>query len=123
MGLHAFVGQRRAVDQLHRAGDDRAQLRLKHFFGRRGQLHEFRRPVSAAPVHAVQHQAVQVDVQVGGLPEALDQRDRAAVERVGRFDISAGLPSQMACDHGVRHLQPKRQQLGLRGQQQAQRDG
>lgn len=37
------------------------------------------RPSLAVPVHAVQHQAGQMDVQVGRRPKALDQRDRAAV--------------------------------------------
>ena len=36
---------------------------LQRLVGRRGCFDEFRRTVGAAPVHAVQHQAVQVDVQ------------------------------------------------------------
>jgi hypothetical protein len=47
-------------------------------------------------VHAVQHQAVQVDVEVGGRAKALDQRDRAAVGLVG---LETGLPEQVARDH------------------------
>jgi len=39
--------------------------------------------IDAAAVHAVQHQAVQVDVEIGGRPEALDQRDGAALAFVG----------------------------------------
>jgi len=47
------------------------------------------RPAISAPVHAVQHQAVQVDVEkIGRRPKALDQRDRAAVGFVG---LEAGL--------------------------------
>ena len=95
------------------------QHRLQRFVGRRGYLHEFRRAFSAAAVHTVQHQAVQVDVQVGGRAEALDQRDRAAV---GLACFETRLPEQMARDHAVHDLQHGRHQLGLCGQQQAQGD-
>ena len=54
------------------------QHRLRRVIGRRGHFDEDRLTI-AAPIDAVQHQAVQVDVQVGGRPKALDQRDRAAV--------------------------------------------
>ena len=50
----------------------------------------------------------------------LDQRDRAAVGLVG---LQTGLPEQVARDHAVHRLQHGRHQLGLCGQQQAQRDG
>ncbi|WP_185752683.1 hypothetical protein [Pseudomonas fluorescens] len=36
---------------------------------------ETRQTISSAPVHAVQHQTGQMDVEVGGESEALDQRD------------------------------------------------
>ena len=49
----------------------------------------------------------------------LDQRDRAAV---GLIALETRLPEQVARDHAVHDLQHGRQQLGLRGQQQAQRD-
>ena len=49
----------------------------------------------------------------------LDQRDRAAV---GLVCPETGLPEQVAREHAVHDLQHGRQQLGLRGQQQAQRD-
>ena len=32
-----------------------------------------------APIHAVEHQTVQMDVQVGGRAESMDERDRAGV--------------------------------------------
>ena len=54
--------------------------------------------------------------QVGGRPKALDQRDRAAVGRVG---FETRLPEQVARDHAVHHLQHRSHQLGLCGQQQA----
>ena len=53
--------------------------RLQRFVGWLGTFDELRRPVNAAPVHAVQHQAVKVNVEVGRRAKALDQRDRAAV--------------------------------------------
>ena len=37
--------------------------------------------------------------------------------------LETDLPEQVALDHGVHHLQHGRHQLGLRGRQQAQRDG
>jgi len=63
----------------------------------------------AAPVHAVQHQAVQVGVEVGRRAKALDQRDRAAV---GLICLEPGLAEQMARDHAVHPLQHGRHQLG-----------
>ena len=50
----------------------------------------------------------------------LDQRDRAAV---GLVCLRACLFEQEPSDHAVHDLQHGRHQLGLRGQQQAQRDG
>jgi hypothetical protein len=58
-------------------------------------------------------------VEVGGGAKALDQRDGAAVGRVG---LETGLPQQVARDHAVHDLQRGRHQLGLCCQQQAQRD-
>ena len=43
------------------------------------RINEDRFSFGTAPVHAVQHQAVKVNIQVGGRAKALDQRDRAAV--------------------------------------------
>jgi hypothetical protein len=37
--------------------------------------------------------------------------------------IQPGAVQQMARDHALHHLQHRRDQLGLRGQQHAQRDG
>ena len=45
-------------EQTHRAGDDLVQHRLQRFIGWRRYRDEFRRAVCAAPVHAIQHQAV-----------------------------------------------------------------
>jgi hypothetical protein len=81
---------------------------------------ELRRPVNAAPVHAVQDQAVKMNVQVGGRAKALNQSDRTAVSLVG---LEPGLPEQVARADAVHHLQHKRHQLGLCSQQQAQGDG
>jgi hypothetical protein len=62
---------------------------------------------------------VQVDVQVGGRAEALDQRDGAAVTFVG---LEPGSLQQMAREHALHDLQHRRDQLGLRSQQHAQLD-
>jgi len=96
------------------------QHRLQRFIGWRRHFDELRHTVGTAPVHPVQHQAVHVNVEVGRRPKALDERDGAAVGLVGP---EAGLPQQVARDHAVHHLQHGRHQLGLCGQQQAQRDG
>ena len=45
--------------------DDLVQHRLQRIVGWRGYFYENRRAVGAAPVRAVQHQAVQVDVEIG----------------------------------------------------------
>ena len=107
-------------EQLHRAGDDLVQHRLQRLVGWLGNVDELRRPVNAAPVHAVQHQAMQVYVEIGRRAKALNQRDRTAVSLVG---LETGLVKQEARDHAVHHLQHGRHQLGLCGQQQAQGDG
>jgi hypothetical protein len=51
--------------------------------GGRAHLDEGRRAIGAAAIHAVQHQAVQVNVEVGRSAEALYQRDGATVAFVG----------------------------------------
>ena len=76
--------------------------------------------ISAAAVHTVQHQTMQVDVEVGRRAEALDQRDRAALTLAG---AQPDIGQQMARDHTLHPLQHRRDELGLRGQQHAQRDG
>jgi hypothetical protein len=73
------------------------QHRLQLVIGRRDYLDEFRRAVDTQSVHPVQHQAVQVNVQVGRGAEALDGRDRAAV---GPVALETRLPEQVARDHG-----------------------
>ena len=89
--------------------------------GRCIRLDEGRRAIGFAAVDAVQDQTVQVDVQVGGGPEALDRRDGAAVAVVVSDEPGSG--QQVPRDHNaLHHLQHRRDQLGLRGQQHAQRD-
>ena len=110
----------RRVSSLRRAGDDLVQHRLQRLIGWRGHLDEGRLGCGAAPIHAVQHQAVQMGVEVGRRAEALNQRDGAAVGNVG---LEPSLAEQVARDHAVHHLQHRSHQLGLCGQQQAQRDG
>ena len=92
---------------------------MQFFVGGRTRLDEAGRAVAVAAVHAVQHQTVQVDVQVGGRAEALDQGDRAALTFVA---LEPRVIQQMPLDHPLHHLQHRRDQLGLRGQQHAQRN-
>ena len=95
------------------------QQRNELVVGRCIRLDEGRRAIGAAAVHAVQHQTVQVDVEVGGRAEALDQGDRAALTLVA---LEPRVAQQVPFDHALHHLQHRRDQLGLRGQQHAQRD-
>lgn len=80
----------------HRGGDlgHRACAHARVVAHHRGQQHTrgdamrqagigAQRIAQAAAGHAVWHQAMQVDVQVGGRAEALDQRDSAAMALVG----------------------------------------
>ena len=59
-------------------------------------------------------------VEVGRRTEALDQRDGAAMAFVG---LELGTGQQMAREHALHHMQHRRDQLGLCGQQHAKRDG
>lgn len=64
-------------------------------------------------------QTLKVDVKVGRRAEALDQRHDATVSTVGLEPCAV---QQVACDNALYHLQHRRDELGLRGQQQTQRD-
>jgi hypothetical protein len=83
---------------------------VQRFVGRRGGVDELRHAVGAAPVHAVQDQAVKVNVQVGSRAKALNQSDRAAI---GFVRLEPSLAEQVPRDHAVHHLQHGRHQLGL----------
>jgi len=72
-----------------------------------GYFYEDRLTVGA-PVDAIEHQAVQVDVQVGGGTKSLDQRDRATVGLIG---LQPGLPEQEARNCAVHDLQHRCHQL------------
>ena len=74
-----FDQQPQTGEQTHRAGDDLVQHRLQRFIGWRRYRDVFRRAVGTLSGHAIQHQAVQVNVEIGRGPKALDQRDGAAV--------------------------------------------
>ena len=90
--------------------------------GGRTHLDEDWYAIGTAPANTVEHQAMQVDVEVGG-PEALDQHDGAAVAFVGPKSVSRlGAIQQMALQHALHPLHHPRDQLGLRSLQQAQRD-
>ena len=54
-----------AREQLHQPGDDGLQQRMQLVVGGRSRLDEGRRAIGGAAVHPVQHQTVQVDVEVG----------------------------------------------------------
>ena len=119
-GLAHFLDQHAAArEHLHQPGDDGLQQRVKFLAGGRTHLDEGLRAIDAAAVHAVQHQAVQVDVQAGSRAEALDQGDSATLTFVA---LEPRVVQQMPFNHQLQHLQHRRDQLGLRGQQHAQRN-
>jgi len=107
------------VSSLRQPGDDLVQHRLQRLVGWGGHFDEDRFAFGVAAVHAVQHQAVKANVEIGRRAKALDQRDRAAVSPLS---LQPGLIEQEARDGAVHHLQHGRHQLGLCGQQQTQRD-
>jgi hypothetical protein len=57
---HALTGE-----QLHQSGNAPVQHRLQRFVGWCRYFDELRRAVGTTPVHAVQHQAMQMNVEVG----------------------------------------------------------
>ncbi len=60
-----------------------------------------------------------MDIQIDGRAKALDERDRAGV---GCAAIQSGLLDEKCRDDPMHDLQHRREQLGMRGQQDAQRD-
>ena len=59
---HVFLRHPPAREHLHRLGDDRPQHRVQLVVGGRTDLDKGRHAIGAAPVHAVQHQAVRVEL-------------------------------------------------------------
>ena len=98
-----------ARQQLHQPRDDLVQQHLQFLVGWRGYFDKHRL-AARAPVHAVQHQAMEVNIEIGRRPKSLDQRDRAAV---GLKGLEASLIKQVARDHAVHDLQHRRYQHRL----------
>jgi hypothetical protein len=67
---HVFHQHAPAREQRHQPGDDGLQQRVQLVVGRGTRLDEGWHTVGATAVHAVQYQAMQVDVEVGGRAEA-----------------------------------------------------
>ncbi len=61
-----------AGEQLYHPLDDLMQYRLRRFIARLGQRDKLRLTVGAAPISTVEHQTVQVNIEVGGRSEVLD---------------------------------------------------
>jgi hypothetical protein len=85
------------------------QQRLQFLVGGRGYFDKHRLAVRA-PVHAVKHQAMEVNIEIGPIAKSLDQRDRAAIGFIG---LEAGLLEQVGRDHAVHNLQHRRHQQWL----------
>jgi len=91
------------------------QLRLQRFVGWRGGFDEFRSSIGTTPVHPVQHQAVQVNGNLG--PPTFDDYLKPLNAQVFRgagfghirkmFTLPVGLEAQMDADTGtLRYVQP-----------------
>jgi hypothetical protein len=120
VGLAHVLDQHAAAgEQLHQPGDQGLQQRMHLVVGGRAHFDELRHTIGTTSVHPVQQQAVQMFVEVGRRAKALDQRDRAAMAFVIVEPVSI---QQMARNHALHHLQHRRDQFGLSGQQHTQRD-
>jgi hypothetical protein len=108
-GLAHVLDQHAAArEHLHQPLDHGLQQCVRFFVGGRTGLNEAGRAVGVAAVHAVQHQAMQMDVQVGCRAKALDERDRAAL---AFFALEPRVVQQMPLDQALHHLQHRRDQL------------
>ena len=87
---------RRPTHRIHRR---KAAIEgLRRLVGWRRQVDELRLDVCAEPVHAVQHQAVKVNVETGCELKALDQLDRATLGLVGLYSrLLGGTVNQVGC--------------------------
>ena len=117
---HVLDQHASAREHHHEPGNDGLQQCVEILVGGRTRLDEAGRTVGVAAAHSVQHQTVQANAEVGGRAETLDQRDGAAVAIVGP---EPGIVQQRPRNHVLHHLQHRRDQLGMRAQQHAQRDG
>jgi len=70
-------------------------------------------------VDPIEHEAMQMDVEIGGRSEALDERDGAGV---GFGALESGLLDQKCGNDPVDDLQDGREQLRMCSEQQAKRD-
>ncbi len=108
------VDVKNPLEQLHQPVDDRAQQRMQFVVGGRARFEEGGRAIGAAAVNAVQHQAMEMYLEVGGGPQTLDLCGCAAMASV---NLETGAAQQLTRDDALYHLQHRRDQLGLRGQQ------
>lgn len=87
------------------------QQRVQLIVAGRMHLDEALRAIVTSPIHSAQRQAMQVGIELGGRPKALDQRDGTTVTVLGQ---NPGSRQQMAREHALHHLRHRRDQLGLR---------
>ena len=73
----------------------------------------------AAAIHPIEHQAMQINVQVSRRAEALDERERTAMSLAA---LESRLLDQKCGNDAVDALQQRREQIGMGGQQDAQGD-
>jgi hypothetical protein len=85
--------------------DDPAKQRLELCHAGSARFMEDRH-ARAAAIHAIEYQAMQMDVEIGRRAEALDERDRAGV---GGGPFQSRLLDQKAGNDPVDHLQERRE--------------
>ena len=86
---------------------------LQLFHGRRARLMEHRGALAAA-IHPVEHQAVEMNIQVGGGAKALDEGDGAGVGTSGDADAHQQWFSRVSALHCLNDLQRRAQRpLGV----------
>ena len=112
---HALLFEQiaQAGQHFHAARDDLVEQVLQLIAGGGARFLEDRFALSAS-INPVEHQTMQMDVQVGGRAKSLDEGDRAGV---GCGAFHACLLEQKPRDNAVDDAQHRREQFGLRDQE------
>ena len=99
-----------AGQALQDAGDDLRQQGLQLYGGGRTRLMEHRYAL-AATIDAVEHETMQMNIEIGGGAKALDEGDGT---RVGFAAFESRLLDQKAGNHAVDDLQLRMSGKGMR---------
>ena len=107
-----------AGEHPHQARDDPIEQAVELIAGGRARLLKDRFTLHA-PIHPVEHETMQVDVDIGRRAESLDERHRAGV---GGPSLAPCLLEQEPCNDPVHDTQHRGEQLRVGGEQNPQRD-